>query len=322
MATEADSDRVDTISRPGTRSSFIAFVGLVLLGLPLLTLVIFLNQRDRDESESPNTDVTVSDIANNPSEFYGKSVTVSGEIDDVMSRGAFVLGGKDFIGGSEVLVITAHALPGSGGRTKDAPAHENDLLQATGTVRPFDLAAVEKELSIDLNDAVFDAWSGKPVVVARSLNLTPRVKAVTEQGITVSLNEVVDNSSDYYGRVVIVSGEISDVMGSRAFAIGGGEFVGDPKILVVSAGALPSVADRPPEALALENDILQVTGQVQAFDLSAVENAIGYDLEDALFADWVGRPVIIASSMNLTPRLPTPAPEASTGIIEAWRRTP
>ncbi len=39
-------------------------------------------------------------------------------------------------------------------------------------------------------------------------------------------------------------------------------------------------------------------------------------------ADWVGQPVVIATSMNLTPRLPTPAPEAGTGVTEASRRTP
>lgn len=42
---------------------------------------------------------------------------------------------------------------------------------------------------------------------------------------------------------------------------------------------------------------MQVTGIVRAFNLGAIENEIGYDLDDNLFGPFAGQAVIVANAI-------------------------
>ena len=41
----------------------------------------------------------------------------------------------------------------------------------TGLLRAFDLAAIERQLGLDLNDSLFSGWAGKPALIARAIML-------------------------------------------------------------------------------------------------------------------------------------------------------
>ena len=145
--------------------------GLALLALLGFLLIPFF--RD-DETTTADTGATVADIAREPGRFAGKVVTVSGEVKRVLDIRAIVLGGPEFIDADELLIVGATSLPVVSGRAPDMPVAVNDILQATGSVRQFDLAAIEKEAGMDLDDVIFRAWTAKPVLVARIFHITPR----------------------------------------------------------------------------------------------------------------------------------------------------
>ena len=83
------------------------------------------------------------------------------------------------------------------------------------------------------------------------------------------------------------------------------QLLGNPNPTVEVLGEVRTfnVITRDQAAAVRADEVLYVTGTVQVFDLLEAERAVGYDLEDALFADRAGRPVLIADS--LTPSTPT-----------------
>lgn len=101
--------------------------------------------------------VTVFDLIAHPEEHLGESVVVSGEIEEhLLTPHLFVLGDQ------RLLVVSAEPRPDL---FVEATAY------VAGDVRRFDVAEIEAELGLDLADARVAPFAGKPVVVARSVEL-------------------------------------------------------------------------------------------------------------------------------------------------------
>ena len=280
-----------------------AIAGIVVVGL----LVLFLIPVFTEDDEVGVAGATIDEITDSPGQFLGRTVTVSGEVDAVLGPRAFTIGGDDFIGEDELLVVGANNLPQLIGRS-ELPGRaagellaEDDVVQVTGPVRRFDLAAFEREIGFDLDDNLFRDWAGRPAIVASSLELTPRLAGV---GALATLDEVLDDPAAYYGRRVTVFGEVDEMIGPRAFTLADNDLVGDDELLVVGATRLPAVQGRAAEEPLLEDDLVMATGPVRQFNLAEVEREVGFDLDDGLFRDWAGRPVLIARSLELSPGVP------------------
>ncbi len=91
--------------------------------------------------------------------------------------------------------------------------------------------------------------------------------------------------------------QVEEVIGPNAFTLdedaplAGGI---DNDLLVVSAQEnLPFINDE------LGDQEVRVRGTVRAFDLAAFEEEVGFDLDDNLFADWAGRPAIVARAISV-----------------------
>ena len=109
--------------------------------------------------------VTLATLARDPEEYYGKTVTVSGEITDIVSLNAVTLG-------DEVLVVTKQPLTDAQGKPIQAELYTKDTAQVTGTVREFDLSTFEQEAGVDLEDAKVTRWRGEPAILATSVQIT------------------------------------------------------------------------------------------------------------------------------------------------------
>ena len=91
----------------------------------------------------------------------------------------------------------------------------------------------------------------------------------------------------YVDQDVMVSGEVSEVIGPDSFAISGAT---EP-MLIVEGQEIPAVD---------EGNAVQVTGTVeQAFDIVEVEEQLGTDLEDSLYTAYEGEPYIMATSAEV-----------------------
>lgn len=283
MATESNHDR-GIWSRPG-RAGLLA-LGLVILGISLIVLLLLFLRAVlvEEESAGPDVGVALNDITDDPSEYYGSTVTVSGEIDEVIGARVFTIGGDD------LLVLSADPLPRPAVRPAGASPNDDNIVQVTGLVREFDVDDFGQWIDAEDVD-LFTPYRDRPVIVARSISLGPHAPSAGEPPVKVSVSDIADDPGEFYGDRVVVTSEINRVIGARAFTIGG-EIAGipPPEMLVVNAGgALPDLDEDQP---------VRVMGVVRQLDLTELERELGADVEDGLFGDWEDTPVIVAESIQ------------------------
>lgn len=162
------------------RSRAARLVGGALLGLVAPALIVSCANRDRteDRGDAPHEEApggaTVALILENPTQHYGKTVTVSGEVAELHGPRAFTLGGPDWLSG-ELLVLAAEPLPPVRGREGNAQLAKGDLVQVTGPVRRVVIADIEREIGFDLDRELEKAFENKPAVVVKSqsMQITP-----------------------------------------------------------------------------------------------------------------------------------------------------
>ena len=110
--------------------------------------------------------ISAGKLAKNPGDYYGKTVTVKAEVEDVLGDNMFTLEEDALFAGPDVLVLVPKAL-----RT---PVQHDQTVRVTGTVRRF----VESDLKKDYD--WFDSgklvnvkrkveWKTRPVVVAQTI---------------------------------------------------------------------------------------------------------------------------------------------------------
>lgn len=101
------------------------------------------------------------EVTEEPEQYYGQTIAVSGEIGELISNNTFRLQEEGWFEGDEVLVIGASTLP-----TLD----EAEEVVVTGTLRPFVASEFEQEYDLtwdlDLQEQLEAEYTEKPVLVA------------------------------------------------------------------------------------------------------------------------------------------------------------
>ncbi len=133
--------------RRGVLVRVAAVTAATLLTLPGLAPTVAAQESQLPSEARPVADVslpalTVGEVAGNPGEYYGKLITVSGTVDTIL---------------------------GPDGVPLDVAALAGQDVTVVGRVHQFNLAAFEDQLSVDLEDAHFGPWSGKPAIVANAV---------------------------------------------------------------------------------------------------------------------------------------------------------
>lgn len=143
------------------------------------------------------------------------------------------------------------------------------------------------------------------VVLVLSLML---VAACAEQPET-ALEEAEDegDAAELVGQTLRVSGEVTEALSLNAFELNGehfgfGEPVPDEGTLVVSAN----------EVEVEEGGRAQVTGEVVSFVVADIEEELGIDLDDELFADFEDQFAIVATNIEF---VPAETPEAAEQFV-------
>lgn len=153
-----------------------------------------------DDSAGPETGADVEDVAEQPiveepvenASFLGQTVTVSAEIEEMVSPQAFWIGGDD-----QVLVISSGAsFEEMGFDISEGLVEDDVVVRVTGTVKEFDLAGLEDEFGVDYDDEVFEPFEGQHVIVA-------------------------DDVSTLVGEQVTVAGEVDDLISTTGFQLDG-----------------------------------------------------------------------------------------------------
>ncbi|HET7303856.1 MAG TPA: hypothetical protein VFJ12_04800 [Segeticoccus sp.] len=91
--------------------------------------------------------------------YAGQEVTLSADVNRIVSDHAFTLAGGDV---EELLVVSAD---------RTAQLQPDSPVKVTGTVHTaFDLPAVEDQVGADLDDQSFDEWGQEPYVEATDID--------------------------------------------------------------------------------------------------------------------------------------------------------
>lgn len=98
----------------------------------------------------------------------------------------------------------------------------------------------------------------------------------------------LDESETYAGQEVTLSAEVTETLSTDTFVIAGADGTAVEPLLIVESEEIPALDD---------GQVVEVTGIVQqGFDVAATEEELGIDLEDELYADYVGEPYVMATS--------------------------
>lgn len=103
-----------------------------------------------------------SDFYGDLETYEGQEVTVSADVNEIISDNAFTIAGGDV---ESLLVISGNAM---------TDLEQGSVIKVTGTVHTaLDLPAVEDEVGVDLEDDLYDAWDQEPYITATNIDTNP-----------------------------------------------------------------------------------------------------------------------------------------------------
>lgn len=228
--------------------------------------------RAQRDSMSPDTatNVTPEDISANLADYLGQSVSVRQEVEEITGNYAFLLGTDPLFSGERVLVINAS------GQAVNLIEGEGTEVQVTGDVREFILADIESEYGFDLDNNVFADYENQPVIVARSIALSPDPSDISE------------NPAAYYSRRLAIEGNISTIVNANTMTINDSVLFGGDDLLAIS----------PNETITVEKggDVV-ITGVLRSYVYAdiAEEYNLTWDLnfQEQIQAEYQNKPVFI-----------------------------
>lgn len=119
-----------------------------------------------DDTAGPERGTSVEDITEEDQyfaddQYVGEEVTVSAEVEEVLSPQSFRLDGGDW-GDESLLVVSAQ-------QAKDL--QEDDVVQVTGTVREFTFDDFNNEYGLD-DPGIYDEYDQEEFLVASKVEVT------------------------------------------------------------------------------------------------------------------------------------------------------
>lgn len=182
--------------------------------------------------------VTARQVIENPSAYVGKTVTVSGDVEEIWGPRAFNMDSGVTVG--ELLVVGREPFP-QVAATGNRAYVINDIATVTGVVRMLVTADIEREIGWDLDPQIETEFNAKPVLIAQSIsfragagnaaqpvaanpnnsNMTNNSNTAAGADITDVLLIVVPDPTPLVGRRVrLTNVKVQDVVGDRTFYVG------------------------------------------------------------------------------------------------------
>jgi len=115
--------------------------------------------------------ITARQVIENPSAYVGKTVTVSGDVEEIWNPRAFNMDSGLSVG--ELLVVGREPFPQVGDANNRAYVI-SDVATVTGVVRMLVMADVEREIGWDLDPRIEAEFNAKPVLIAQSISFRPK----------------------------------------------------------------------------------------------------------------------------------------------------
>jgi hypothetical protein len=118
-----------------------------------------------DIQQEPDAGVFDQPDFTDPMSFVGQTVTVSAEVNDLISTQAFTIAGTLQTSADELLIVSADP---------EMAIDENSAVEVTGVVMErFDVVGAEEFVGGDLDDGLFGDWDGEPYIQAETVEILP-----------------------------------------------------------------------------------------------------------------------------------------------------
>ncbi|WP_193197193.1 hypothetical protein [Nostoc sp. MG11] len=251
-----------------------SFKGAITLALFAVLLGACTNNLER-EAAVPETNVTTEEVADNTKQLIGKTVTVRSTPIRKLGPSTFTISDKQFFGTEPILVVNAS------GKVFTLPTDPNTPIQATGPVRQFVVADINRDYNLGLDPNLYKEYETRPAIIAQSIALAPKP------------GEITTNPNLYYGKNLAVTGEVEDIRNANSFTLDEDKLFGGQDLLVIRAGT--------PKATVNEGEKVAVTGVLRPFVVAELER--DYDLkwdltlQKQLEAEYSNKPVLVANEV-------------------------
>lgn len=220
----------------------------------LLPLEAHNNRQVYAQSSAENS--TLENIIDDTDNWVGKTVTITGTLDELKDDNTFTLGADNYFDSDRLLIVNE-----SGEPLPELP-EENIPLRITGKVDTVSTEEYYEGTELNLPEGISDEVGEKPAIYANSIVLAPDPV------------EIVETPSNFYDRDVAVSGLVADVLDENAFTLKELSYTSDQNLLVLNTTGEPM-----PETGA---DVL-VKGRVRAYNKEELEQEYGYDKDLSVY---------------------------------------
>ncbi|WP_313898198.1 hypothetical protein [Nodosilinea sp. LEGE 07298] len=111
------------------------------------------------------------EITSNPEQYYGETLAVTGEVEDIRSGSAFTLDEEQLFGAEDLLVV--YASPRDGVQQPLPAVTDDETVAVTGVLRAFVVADFERDYDLgwdlEFQEQLEAEYSNRPVLVATGI---------------------------------------------------------------------------------------------------------------------------------------------------------
>lgn len=268
---------IPTATSKGSNTAFLRLgAGAIALSLMALLLPACGNNSGVTTTENTPGNTDTADVAQNPDEYVGQTISVRNEVQEMVGSSAFLIDEDTVFGGEEVLVINTDA-------PLVLPDGEGTEVQVNGEVQRLDLANLRANYQLDLDPALFAEYENQPVIIASSVALAPDPADITAE------------PEKYYNQRIAVEGEVEEIVGNGAFTIDEERLFSGDGLLVLPTETGSTVN---------EDEKVVVTGVLRPFVQADFER--DYDFtwdqgtQEKINAEYQERPVFVAEAVYPT----------------------
>ncbi|MEC4805223.1 MAG: hypothetical protein SAJ12_16400 [Jaaginema sp. PMC 1079.18] len=246
-----------------------------VVALALTTLLLPACTTAEEEVSSPTAEeenVTTEELSENTNDYIGQTVSVRGEVNELVGDTAFLMDEDQIFGGEEILVFNASE------ERLVLPEGEETKVQVTGEVQ--ELVAADLEEEYDLEPDSLAEYDKRPVIIAESVALSPDPGDVTEK------------PDRYYGQRIAVQGEVEEILDTGTFTLDEEELFGGEDLLVLAEGFTPELDD---------DESVTVTGTLRPYVKAEFEEEYNLtwdlDLQKQIEGEYENKPVFVADGV-------------------------
>jgi len=271
--------------------------------------------------------ISAGKLAKDAKNYYGRTVTVKAEVEDVLDSHTFTLDEDAILTGADVLVLVPAGYTGS-------LAHDQ-VVTVTGKVRPYVGTELEHDYhwfqggKIVSRDSKVD-FKTRPVLIADSVRTADgrellaggamsmsddharhdmaadhhdmkhdmKMEGHDHAGMMmVSAAKLSKDGKKYYGQNVTVRAEVEDVLDTHSFTLDEDSIVPGPDVVVLVPAGFDTAA-------LAHDQVVTVTGRVRPYVMADLSRDFDWFKNGKIVTmdtkvDYKTRPVLVADSITL-----------------------